>query len=283
MMPVAGWWTARTVSDNLSAPHSPAATGGPDAFGYTWEDNVTVSWISATQDAGLGSGSYGQAVQVSLPFTFPYYEYYYNDVYITGFGYLGMDWNEWWTDQDQLLQTRTPNNVIAPYWVPFNLSDTPGGDGRVYYESGGTSPDQWFAAEWRGMVGIDGDTYTYEVILHENGDIDFVYLNVAVPGGAWCGTSGIENSTGQDGLINLEYCYYPGYLDENSAVHFDRPDPRARVSITPLYQGQFIQNGQPLDFSVPIRNWGDLGTDCYDLSYTSTWSVELLDMNYDLY
>lgn len=278
----AGRWLvdSRTVSDNLSAPHSPAVTGGPDAFGYTWEDNVTVSWIAATQDVGLGYGSSGQAVQVSLPFTFPYYEYYYNDVYITGYGYLGMDWNEWWTDQDQLLQTRTPNNVIAPYWTPFNLSDTPGGDGRVYYESGGTSPDQWFAAEWRGMVGIDGDTYTFEVILHENGDIDFVYLNVDVPGGAWCGTSGIEDSTGQNGLINLDYCYYPGYLDENSAVHFDRPDPRARVSITPLYQGQFIQTGQPLDFSVPIRNWGDLGTDCYDLTYTSAWSVELLDTNY---
>ncbi len=38
-----------------------------------------------------------------------------------------------------------------------------------------------------------------------------------------------------------------------------------------------MNSGNALDFVVPLRNNGDLGTDCYNVTVANTWTVEVLD------
>jgi len=89
---------ARSLSKAASA--APQATGGPDEYGYTWND----SWrsrglmqLTGTDTRMSGSGS--QAVGVSLPFSFKYYENTFNSVYIVGAGYLGFSSSSWYSQR----------------------------------------------------------------------------------------------------------------------------------------------------------------------------------------
>jgi sugar lactone lactonase YvrE len=275
------WFMNYTVSSGATpAPQAASATGGPDEFGYTWTDHVHSSYISALTDTGMSGNSEYQAVNVTLPFTFPYYERYVDEIYIAASGYLVMGGSEYWPWQEPIVTPRDPNDIIAPYWSPFFLSDVSGGGNRVYYDEGGSFPNRFFVAEWYEVAGGFGDTYSFEVILFENGTIEFHYSNIDIPDGRYCGSTGIEDSTGRIGLKYLGMCDDPNQLRTNTAIRFTRPASAANLDIYPRYQGQFINPGNSIDFLVPIRNNGDLGPDCYDLNLSSTWTVELYDNTY---
>jgi len=190
-----------------AAAMAPQAIGGPDDFGYTWDDSVPLNWIDATTgaDTGMGGSSWGQKVgPVNLPFPFKYYENSYGSLYIAASGYLAFTDEGTWPSQSQLPSPGKPNNVIAPYWTPLDLA-TAGPSGRIYYKSGGVAPNRYFVVEWYQVVRND-ETYTYEVILHENSDIVFQYQAMTYVGGYFCGAAGIEDSTGLDGLAYVDFC-----------------------------------------------------------------------------
>jgi hypothetical protein len=250
---------------------APQETGGPDDFGYTWDDSVGMNWIDATNgvDTGMSGNSSNQAVgPISLPFSFKYYEYTYNNIYIAASGYLALTdegyW-PWW--QPSIPSPAEPNNLIAPYAAPFNLA-TGGSTNRVYYTSGGTAPNRYFVVEWYRVTDYwsTTDLKTFEVILYESGDILMQYQSMA---GSLYGASGIEDSTGMDGLE------YPNTVSNNKAIRFTRPAPSARVRTWPLYQGGFTSAGETATFQIPIRNTGELGSDTYDLSISSSWTTNL--------
>ena len=123
-----------------------------------------------------------------------------------------------------------------------------------------------------------------EVILHEDGTIDFLYQSMTIGGEYFCGMmGGIEDSSGGIGLSVFEkneygaYCFNPVYLTAISPIHFTR---MATGLDTPLYRGSLL-TGNAVDFIVPIRNNGDWDwNDCYDLSVVSTWAVDFFDENY---
>ena len=257
---------------------SPQETGGPDDFGYTWDDSVALNWIDATNgtDTGMSGSSSNQAVgPISLPFSFKYYENTYTSLYIAASGYLAFTEASYWDDQDLIPSPREPNNVIAPYWSPTYI----GTGNWVRYLSGGTAPNRYFAVEWHDVKGgAPGDsvgedeTYRFEAILYENGDIVFQYQTMAFNGGWWCGDIGIEDSEGLDGLSYIDFCVQ---APSNKAVRFYRPAPSARVNIHPLHQGHFVHAGETATFEIPIRNTGELGTDTYDVTASSTWPISL--------
>ena len=257
---------------------SPQGSGGPDDFGYTWDDSVPFHWIDATggTDTGLSGESWGKAVgPISLPFSFKYYENTYTSLYIAASGYLGFTDEETWLAQSQIPLPSTPNNVIAPYWTPVYI----GTGSWIRYLSGGTAPNRYFVVEWHNVRGgspsdsIGGDdTYRFEVILYENSDIVFQYQTMAYSASYWCGAAGIEDSTGWDGLAYVRFCEQ---APSNRAVRFYRPAPSARVDIRPAFQGRFTRAGATETFQVPIRNTGELGSDTYDLYVSSLWPVSL--------
>lgn len=256
-----------------AATISPQATGGPDDYGYTWDDSVPLSWIDATTgtDTGMSGSSDGQKVgPISLPFPFKYYENTYNSLYIAASGYLAFTDEGTWRSQPKVPSSAKPNNIIAPYATQLDLA-TSGPANRVYYASGGTAPNRYFVVEWYQVVHND-ETYTYEVVLHENGDIVFQYEAMTYEGPYACGAAGIEDSTGLDGLTYVDLCRR---APSNKAVRFYRPTPTARVKVYPLYQGRFTRAGETAAFQVSIRNNGDLGVDTYDLSVLSAWPTSL--------
>jgi hypothetical protein len=110
---------------------------------------------------------------------------------------------------------------------------------------------------------------TFEVILHENGDIVLQYRSLT--GNLQSATVGIEDSAGTTGL---QYLHNAPGLRNDLAVRFRRPAPAARVAVTPLYQGSFTEAGVAT-FQVAVRNIGELGADTYDITSTSTWTVSL--------
>ncbi len=254
------------------------ATGGPDDFGYTWNDAEPFNWIDATggTDAGLSGYSSGQATgAIALPFTFKYYDNTYPSVFIAASGHLGFTNSGSWPGQQRIPLASTPNNVIAPYWSPFILSGG-GPTGRIYYSSGGTAPNRYFVVEWYQVPGEYSsatNNYTFEVILHENGDIVFQYgaMNYGSSGYS-CGAAGIEDASGLDGLKYHSFC---NQMPSNTAVRFHRPVPAARVGIVPLHQGRHTHANETVEFGVPIRNRGELGSDTFDITLSSSWPASL--------
>jgi hypothetical protein len=282
-----GRWSRLEGARAMVPDHAvvPLASGGPDSFGYTWNDSETLSWIDATggTDTGLtGDGADNSTGPITLPFSFKYYENTYSQVYIAASGYLGFTNYYYWPDQqDPMPSIDQPNNVIAPFWTVTNLSNS-GPAGRVYYISGGTAPDRYFTVEWYDVKGgtssdsSGGDeTYRFEVVLYENGDILFQYHTMVYNDWRYYASIGIEDIEG-GGLGYMDWNNYWDMLPSSGeAIRFYRPAPAARVNINPLYQGNFTRPGGIVTFQIPVRNTGDLGADVYDLTLLSTWPSSL--------
>jgi hypothetical protein len=270
-----------THSRSIRGEVGPLATGGPDDFGYTWSDSVTLSWIDATSGTNTGLTGYADATgAIALPFPFKYYENTYSQVYIAASGYLSFsDW-DYWVSQSEIPHSSEPNNVIAPYWTPTYI----GTGSWVRYLSGGSAPNRYFVVEWHDVRGTDpgdfgnDDIYRFQVILHENGDIVFQYQNMIVTGTWFCGSAGIEDAQGLDGLALYGLCQYP-VPPSNKAVRFYRPPAAPRVKFLPRQEGSFVTAGQTRTFPVSITNTGELGADTYDLTVSSAWPVSLYASN----
>lgn len=262
-------------------PMVPGATDGPDVYGYTWDDGVPSSWteISGTgTDTGLSGYSYNQATDpIPLPFSFPYYQNSYNSIYIAASGYISFTDNDCWPWFVTIPSEGVPNNVIAPYARPYKLASS-GPSNRIYYKSEGTEPNRVFIVEWYEVTFVEGPPYIYsfQVILHENGDIVFNYLLSS--GTMVLASAGIEDGAGLDGLAYLEYGDVPALISVPS-IQFYRPGASARVSLTPPLANQFTKADQLLSYSLTISNTGQLGGDTFNLTSISTWPVSFFDMN----
>lgn len=259
-------------------------TGGPDDFGYTWDDSVAMNWIDATTgtNTGLSQGSWNPSITEAIPlgFTFKFYENSYTSVYISSAGAVGFD-------QDSLAgETGTgyvpspdvPNNFIAPYLATLRVNAA-GYDGQVYYLRGGTAPNRYFVVEWHQVNDSIEGVFTFQVVLQENGDIRFQYSSMEHGYGYYCGTfAGIENELGLDGLAYQQSSCNNMEDTSGKAVLFDRPAPSARVGIYTGHRGQFTQAGDTATFRIDVHNTGDLGADTYDITTTlSPWPVSLYD------
>ena len=251
---------------------APMTTGGPDDFGYTWNDSAAYSWVDASAGTNTGlSGSCHANVNVPLGFNFKYYENTYSSVYVSASGYLTFNSNYGGCDYPSGTLPRADYpNVIAPYADYY----PPITSGQVRTLQGGAAPNRYFVVEWNHLIDSyqsDGH-YTFEAILYENGNIRFQYADMTYSSAGYsCATTGIVDSTGLDGLGY-------GWCDEvssNKAIQFTRPAPIARVRINPEQGGGFGKAGTTAQFSLTIHNSGELGTDTYAVSSSSDWPLGL--------
>lgn len=247
---------------------SPQSTGGPDDFGYIWDDSVALNWIDASSgtDATIDPPYWVEAGPIDIGFPFKYYENTYTQLYISMYGFVSFNSGQNDDQQSQIPSPEEPNDVIAPSWGPIDYVN-----GYVRYLTGGTFPNRWFVVEWNRVTDDFLNEYTFEVVLYENGDIVFQYQNMNYSGHGWhCQTSGIEDSTGWDGLTITDFC---NQIDSNHAVRIYRPVAAPRVGISPRYDGRFTRAGAMESFNVLIRNTGELGADTYDLISSSSWPI----------
>lgn len=268
---------------------SSQATSGPDDFGYILDDSVPFSWLDATSgtDTGINGNSCGQAVgPIHFPFSFSYYENTYTELWINAGGYLAFsgqdaDWG-CGPNGTRFPEPGNPTNLIAPLWSRLNLANS-GSTNRVYYTIGGTAPNrylvvEWYQAEYAYPHYGGQTTFTYEVILYENGDIRFQYQTINYGGSYYCDdiAIGIENSNGYDGLSYLDWCQVPS---SSKAVLFTRPPDSARIQLLNPYDGTFTQPHQLITYELQIVNNGTLGTDTYNLATTSIWDLIFKNTN----
>lgn len=258
----------------------PQASGGPDDYGYTWSDNLSLSWIDA-KALGANSGVYGgdaYSGPVNIGFTFPFYEFSYNQLYFNTKGMITFGSAGIWWEPSKPPVLATPNNYIAPFWDDLGMYN--GGSrpqAGIYTYLGGAAPNRYFVIEWyqadiysgNGPAGYEMANLTFEAILHENGNIVFQYLSVSTYGDVrLVPVRGIEDS---DGIVGLDF--YIG-LQTNHAIRFTRPAASARLKAWRLAQGRFIDPGEALSFPITVRNTGNLGPDTYDLTSSTAWPAE---------
>jgi len=262
-------WTMIDRSDSRSESRS---EGGPDDFGYTWSDSEPFSWIdtSGGTDTGLTGMSYEQGTgPIDLPFTFNFYGFDYSQIYIAASGYTSFSDSDTWPWQQKIPSVKIPNNIIAPYWSPNEIID---GTGWVKYDSGGSEPNRYFVVEWHDVSFYESN-YTFQMILYEDGDIVFQFGTMVYSGVGAAG--GIEDQYGSDGLpLGVDFYFEPL---SNSAIRISRPENSARIGLPEKNFGAFTKASDFSTFDVVFTNIGDLGSDIYNLTSTSTWDVNFYD------
>lgn len=271
-----GLWISTGEDEAAAQASKPQASGGPDDYGYVWTNTTPLGWIDAGGgiDSGISSTN-DHTGPIDIGFPFKYYENTYTNLYISRHGFVTFrDTTSWWNDQSRVPSLEKPDDVIAPHWIPIHRVD-----GHIRYLRGGDAPNRWFVVEWNRVVSdcctgdSDVDRFTFQVVLYENGDTRFQYLDMTVNGSYYCMASGIEDSTGLDGLEITPFC---GRVTSNHAVHITRPPVSARVNVYPRYQGRFTQGAAVERFEIPVRNTGELGVDTYDVTINSPWPATLI-------
>lgn len=279
--------------DYHSAPVLPSSTGGPDQYGYTWDDSLAVQWKEVVSGPGVTPGTQifpapatpdttvdDQVVgPIDIGFDFKFYENSYTHLYISSNGIIGFtpDFSGSLAGASNLsipFDYYIPQNFLAPFWDDIIIGGNHN-DGVVAYSRGSDARGDYIVVEWRQVSKTDlSGLLTFEAVLYESGDIVFQYLDLG--GDLTSVTVGIEDSSGQDGLA---YISNTAGLSSNKAVWFERPLPSARVKTIPLTQGGFNIMGKSTHQLV-IRNTGDLGADVIDILVTGVapgWQIVLLD------
>ncbi len=145
-------------------------TGGPDTFGYTFDDTVTYDWVSATTDSGVTDDDEVSGA-IDIGFDFPFYGLNYDQLYFSTNGLITFGAPS--VGQGGSI-SYLPNNFIAPY----EARDLKTGSGRIYYSLEGEAPNRYFIVEWRDVELSNAEFYpgslvliSFEAILYEKGNI----------------------------------------------------------------------------------------------------------------
>jgi subtilisin family serine protease len=214
-------WTADAVQDAVAGSGLGASAAGTDSFGYRWADSAepdgpVFEWvdISAYGDAlFLGDDDFSE---VALPFPFVFYGEEYASVKVTSNGYLtfGADGTD--HTNDPIPSTADPNALVAAYWT--DLDPTLGGSVVTYHDT----VNARFLVQYTDVQPFGGgDPVSFQVVLHETGDITFHYkTDTGI--GALAGevTVGIEDAAGATGS---SVAYSGSYVYNGLAVRFASP------------------------------------------------------------
>ncbi|MEQ8475031.1 choice-of-anchor D domain-containing protein [Fulvivirga sp.] len=169
---------------------------GPD---FVWED------ISSTGiNLNLGDDNYEL---LSLPFEVEYYGEVKSDIYISSNGFISFSQTGASSlSYNSFPNPNTPNDVIAGLWTDLN----PGAGGGVYYQ---TESDKVIIQYDQVPLYSAGGSYTFQIILYENGEIRIQYLSLSSILTSF--STGIENSDGTEGMT---IAFNTAYLENELAI-----------------------------------------------------------------
>ena len=85
----------------------PMSVGGPDAFGYTYDDTVSYSWVTASTNTTL-TGDDATSGAMNIGFNFPFYESNYSQLLIPM--------------EVSLLAVALQTLVVFPYLLQMSLT-----------------------------------------------------------------------------------------------------------------------------------------------------------------
>jgi MYXO-CTERM domain-containing protein len=185
-----------------------AAAGGPDAYGYEYEDSdepggpvYTFEDLSASGAATPITLTDDDSELITMSFAFPFYGTDYTQVGVNSNGGLFFGGGTWTTYSNQCLPSNSgPRRYVLPFWDDLN----PSSGGQVYWEIRGNNPEnRRLIVQWDGVprFGSSTDVQTFQAVLFESGAIEFRYENIVNTGAS--ATVGIQNTNG-----NNEYLQY---------------------------------------------------------------------------
>ena len=243
------------------------SSGGPDDFGYAYDDTVPFNWIAASNLLQLsGDDADSGSLQIaSGAFFFPFYGSNHSSLFVSTNGLLTFDIGSCCDWGGSTIPDPTgPNDFIAPFWDDLVVG-SPDNSGGIYWDAGGTAPNRYYVVEWRDVTTYyDTTPFSFEVILYENGDIIIQHQSLPTN---YYSTVGIENSTGYDGL---QYQAGDSDLSALKAIKFFYPTaPTPRLQVTPLSSGKFASTSAKTYFPLKVTNNGSAGPDTYKLSIVS--------------
>jgi hypothetical protein len=212
-------------------------SGGPDLFGYTWEDSdepggPVYSW---TDISGVGTPlsfpSYeddGTVGPIPIGFDFPFYGNTFSQLYVCSNGWMSFTNGSLETYSNQPLPSAgssVPENLLAAWWDDMVYDESDGNE-AYYYNDGSRFIVQMYI---RRIADFSPPFYLFQVILYSNGDIVYQYNTLDVTLNS-C-TIGIQNGTKDDGLT---VAYNDGaYPHEELAVRFSPPSSGMTIDIKP--------------------------------------------------
>ncbi|MDP8232155.1 MAG: M6 family metalloprotease domain-containing protein [Candidatus Zophobacter franzmannii] len=201
---------------NVSLQDGSRDGAGPDAAGYYWSDSdetngPTYVWNDITsQGTEINYTSDDQmSSSVNLGFDFPFYTNVYSTMVVCSNGFLTFSDSDTEWDNEDIPTSGSPNNIIAPFWDDMS----PQNSGSVHYYND-TANDR-FVVQFTDSPhynSVNG-TYTFQVHLHQNGDIYFYYDDMQDTIDS--ATIGIENSDGSSGV---GIAFNQTYMHDNLAV-----------------------------------------------------------------
>jgi len=272
-----------TLPENVNANYGPA-----DFYGYYWVDSdgnpsVVYSWIDGITGATqLSATDDSYHTGISIGFNFPFYGVNYNTVNISANGFISFTAPSGGYYTNYFIPaSSTPNAMIAGFWDDLN----PGAGGSIHYKTENIAGNKRFIVTYTNVprLSSQSDTYTFQIVLYENGTIILQYKEVGSSTTYGLGASatvGIEN---QDGTIGCLYSYNTPSLHNNLTIQFNRLG--TAPTTTSIYSQNFETSWTGSSLEGAQNEW-EWGTPTYSSGPTSTpsgskcWGTDL-DNTYD--
>jgi subtilisin family serine protease len=233
---------------------APDRAGGPDVFGYTYQDSdesggPAFSWVDI-RPVGTQINMTGDDVNTGpypVGFAFPFYGKTFDSFRIATNGFVSFT-----STKTALTNTTLPNsgsavpeNLLAVFWDDLNFQTYK----RAWYYNDGSK----LVIQYQDVAKYGDYTHpnTFEVILYPNGTIVYQYLSMTATTKN-SATIGIQNEARNDGL---QVVYNALYVKDNLAIRF-RP-PARFLTVSP--NGGTVPAGGFLDLNVGFNAAGMFG------------------------
>ena len=196
-----------------------AASGGPDAYGWTWADNNSggpaFDYVFAPNvgDISTNDGSF----EATMPFSVDFYGFGVNTLRINANGALTAFSGTSLTGSNDCMSS-TSEYLVAPFWDDLNITG-----GSIYYGTTGTAPNRVYIVEWYGVGhALSTGDLTFEVkIFEDDGHFEFHYQDVTLDSSTYSG--GGSASVGLSGLDDLSRSCNTSVLNDSTAIGFYPP------------------------------------------------------------
>ncbi|HEY3246520.1 MAG TPA: thrombospondin type 3 repeat-containing protein [Phycisphaerae bacterium] len=237
----------------LCAQRATAATGGPDAFGYTFIDSNTSGGPTYSfediEASGTGLALGDDVVSGAIPigFTFNFYGVPYTTLYVGSNGFLTFlaGGSQGCCNGQAIPNAGSPNGMIAGWWDDLY----PPGGGSIRYQALGSPGSQRFIVQFKNVPHFpNGGLSTFQFKLFEGTDVIEVHYQAA-PAGNHVNTAGIEDQTGTIGLQ-----YFNGNTDLGTPL-------AVRYATSPDIDSDGVLNGNDNCPLVANTNQADMDGD----------------------
>jgi len=244
-------------------------TGGPDSFGYRWQDShdacgPVFQWLAISNlGTPLTFGSTeGDSVRgpFSLGFSFPFYGQSYNRVWISANGWISFADSVYTNAFNRFMPSATaPAASICAWWDDLNpqLAGT-----NVRFWTNGVDSAAAHYQNVRAGSGASQGTYNFQILLTARGDVQIFYGNMGTIR-LNSATIAIQDHTRTRGLTILSnqigvgsnearrFALGPRWVAVNPAVGV--VPPGQSDTLTVLFDGSVLC-GDPSSTALVLRN-----------------------------